>query len=379
MLQDQATPPPRTHANPFAKASSGRKRGMKISVLCLLALGFLTPACQVSTKTGKDAAGLIGQGIVNNPSNKSLRFDMLKFGLGEFCRELLEHGAPLRLADGQPVIGRYFGDSCAAKSIDNVEKSTIIVQFGGQGYAWTAGTGRLGFRAQGLLELAPDFRIHDDAMYVFFRPVQVDTSDFELLMTEHPLAQAVADLVGIDEQALGKAIIQAQLGRGFTAIRYDADGHTDFALGLVDPGDRPFRPYTVLSSPRTTEANGRTELFAGQQDFVGRIHVGSGEKVTITLRVEGTDAIDFALLSEASATPHLEDYLSKPGSLRARTVPSFLAKATSDVPTRAAIKVPEGSYFLVLDHSPAWGDNTPEANSLPARIDYLIQTGAIQE
>ncbi len=345
----------------------------------MLALACLAPACQVSTKTGKDAAGLIGQGIVNNPSNKSLRFDMLKFGLGEFCRELLEHGAPLRLSDGQPVIGRYFGESCSAKSIDNVEKSTIIVQFGGQGYAWTAGTGRLGFRAQGLLELAPDFRIHDDAMYVFFRPVQVDTSDFELLMTEHPLAQAVADLVGIDEQALGKAIIQAQLGRGFTAIRYDADGHTDFALGLIDPGDRPFRPYTVLSSPRTTEANGRTELFAGQQDFVGRIHVGSGEKVMITLRLEGTDSIDFALLSEASATPHLRDYLSKPGSLRAKTVPSFLAKATSSVPTRAAIKVPEGSYYLVLDHSPAWGDNTPEANSLPARIDYLIQTGAAQE
>lgn len=349
---------------------------LSLVAVSLVAVSILNLSCQVNAKTGKDAASLIGKGIVNNPSNKSLRFDMLKFGLDEFCRELLEHGAPLRLSDGQPVIGRFFGESCEAKSIDNVEKSTIIVQFGGRGYAWTAGTGRMGFRAQGLLELAPDFRIHEDAMYVFFRPVQVDTSDFELLMTEHPLAQAVADLVGLDEQKLGKAIIQAQLGRGFTAIRYDADGHTDFALGLIDPGDRPFRPYTVVASPRTTEANGRTELFAGQQDFVGRIHVGSGENITVTLRVEGTDSIDFALLSEASAVPHLQSYLSQPGSPPVKIVPSFLAQATSTAPTRAEVRVPEGSYFLVLDHSPAWGDHTPDAKSLPARIDYLIQTGA---
>jgi hypothetical protein len=336
----------------------------------------LTAGCQVSAKTGKNAASIIGRGVVNDPANKSLRFDMLKFGLGEFCKELLEHGAPLRLSDGQPVIGRFFGRNCQTKSIENVNKSTIIVQFGGQGYAWTAGTGRLGFRAQGLLELAPDFRIHQDAMYVFFRPVQVDTSDFELLMTEQPLAQAVAELAGIDEKALGRAIIQAQLGRGFTAIRYDADGHTDFALGLVDPGERPFRPYTVESSPRSTEANGRTELFNGQQDFLGKIHVAGGENITVTLHVEGADAVDFALLSETSATPHLQDYLTKPGALRAKTIPTFLATATSMAPTRAEVKVPEGSYFLVLDHSPAWGNTTPDADSLPARVDYLIQTGA---
>jgi hypothetical protein len=301
---------------------------------------------------------------------------MLKFGLKEFCDELELRGAPLRLADGQPVIGRFFGDKCQAKSIDNLEKRTVIVQFGGRGYAWTAATGRLGFRAQGLLELAPDFRVHEEAMYVYFRPVQVDTSDFELLMTERSLAQAAAALAGLSEEEVGQSIIEAQLGRGFTAIRYDADGHTDFALGLVDQGDTPFRPYEVESSPRFTAANGRTELFSGQQDFIGKISVKKSEEITVTLHVEGTDAVDFALLSAGTAAPHLKSYLTKARTAKVTTVPTFLSTATSSAPTRARVKVPEGEYFLVLDHSPAWGDTTPAKDELPARVDYLIQTGA---
>lgn len=329
----------------------------------------------MSASTGRDAATIVGRGVVNSPSNKSLRFDMLKFGLEEFCNELMQHGAPLRLEDGQPVIGRYFGETCQAKSIDTLEKRSVIVQFGGHGYAWTAGTGRLGFRAQGLLELAPDFRIHQEAMYVYFRPIQVDTSDFELLMTERPLAQAVASLAGLTEREVGQAIINAQLGRGFTAIRYDADGHTDFALGLVDRGKTPFRPFEVLSSPRTTAANGRTELFLGQQDLIGKIRVEKNDEVTVTLRVEGTPAVDFALLSEKSAAPHLTRYLTKPGQVDARVVPTFLATATEEAPTKARVKVPPGNYYLVLDHSGAWGRTTPGRDALPARVDYLIQTG----
>lgn len=350
-----------------------------LCALCGVGLLLLMPGCQVGAKTGRDAATIIGRGVVNNPSNKSLRFDMLKFGLDEFCNELMLRGAPLRLSDGQPVIGRYFGDSCQAKSIDTLEKRTVIVQFGGRGYAWTAATGRLGFRARGLLELAPDFRVHKDAMYVYFRPVQVDTSDFELLMTERSLAQAAAALSGLSEKEVGQSIINAQLGRGFTAIRYDTDGYVDFALGLVDEGDTPFRPYSVLASPRTTAANGRTEMFRGQQDYVGKIRVKNKEEISLTLNVEGTEAVDFALVSAKTAEPHLQAYLTSPGTTRVASVPTFLAQATDAAPTRARVKVPPGDYFLVLDHSAAWGKITPKEDALPARVDYLIQTGSPQK
>lgn len=345
-------------------------RWVAASLLLLCAAG-----CQVSAAAGRDAATIIGRGVVNSASNKSLRFDMIKFGLKEFCNELMLRGAPLRLADGQPVIGRFFGESCQAKSVETLDKSSVIVQFGGRGFAWTAGTGRLGFRARGLLELAPDFRIHEEAMYVYFRPVQVDTSDFELLMTERPIAQTAAAIAGFTEKEVGQAIINAQLGRGFTAIRYDADGHTDFALGLVDRGKTPFRPFHVVSSPRTTMANGRTELFVGQQDLIGKIRVQKGESVTVTLRLEGTDAVDFALLSASAAAPHLDRYLTRPGLVPARVVPTFLSIATTQAPTKARVAVPPGDYYVLLDHSAAWGETTPGEDALPARVDYLVQTG----
>ncbi len=337
--------------------------------------GFFAYGCQVDTKTGKGAASLIGKGVVNDPANKSLRFDMLTFGMKEFCSELMLRGAPLRLGDRQPVIGRYFANSCKTKVIDTIDKNTIVVQFGGHGYAWTAATGRLGFRSQGLLELAPDFIVREEAMYVYFRPVQVDTSDFELLMTERILAQVAAGVAGVSEKELGQAIMTAQLGRGFTAIRYDEDGHADFALGLVEPGDTPFRPYQVHSSPRHTAANGRTELFRGQQDFIGKILVEKGEALTLTLQVEGVNSIDFSLISEQNAQPYLKEYLKKPGAHRPQVVPSYQSSASAKAPTRAQVSLPAGYYYLVLDHSSAWGASTPDEKELPARIDYLIQTG----
>jgi hypothetical protein len=80
-------------------------------------------------------------------------------------------------------------------------------------------------------------------------------------------------------------------------------------------------------------------------------------------------------LSESAATPHLTRYLTKPGQVGARVVPTFLATATEEAPTKARVKVPEGDYYLVLDHSEAWGKTTPSEDALPARVDYLIQTG----
>jgi hypothetical protein len=346
-----------------------------IQVLWIAIVCLSTPGCRIGADTGKGAATIIGRGVVNNPSNKSLRFDMLKFGMGEFCAELMLRGAPLRLSDGQPVIGRYFAETCNTKSIDTLEKSSVVVQFGGHGFAWTAATGRLGFRVQGLLELAPDFRIREEAMYVYFRPIQVDTSDFELLMTENTLAQAAVNLAGVSEKELGQSIINAQLGRGFTAIRYDADGHTDFALGVVDEGARPFRPFTVRVSPRRTDANGRTEIFSGQQDFLGKIRVKKGDAITLTLRVEGTEGVDFSLISEKAGRPYLDQYIRSAGTQPMQVVPSFQATALSGAPTRAQVRVPSGDYYLVLDHSNAWGAVTPGENSLPARVDYLLQTG----
>lgn len=319
--------------------------------------------------------GIVGAGIVNDPGNKSLRFDILRFGMAEFCRELLQSGTALRTADDQPVIGRFFAEDCETKTIEDASRSTVLIQFGGKGYAWTLGTGRMGFRARGLLELAPDFRLHGDTLYVYFRPVHVDTSDFGLLMTESALTEAAIETVGLNEIEIGKAIISAQLGRGFTVIRYDADGHTDYGLGLIARGELPFRPFTVLSSPRRTIANGRTELFREQQDYLGQIRVGSGEALTVTLQVDGAEAIDVALVSASRDPSLIERYVTTRGAAPLDSHVVFQAQASKVAPFRAEIPLPAGDYYLVFDHSKNFGKTSTKTEALPVRVDYLIQLG----
>lgn len=343
-------------------------------LVCSLVL-FLGSACRVDPGTGKSAVGIVGAGVVNDPGNKSLRFDILRFGMSRFCSELVQNGAPLRLADDQPVIGRFFAEDCETKSLDDATRSTVLVQFGGKGYAWTTGTGRMGFRARGLLELAPDFRLNEGALYVYFRPVQVDTSDFGLLMTESALTEAVLDVAGVNEVEIGKAIIDAQLGRGFTVIRYDADGHSDFALGLIAAGEVPFRPFTVLSSPRRTLANGRTELYHQQQDYLGRIHIDSGEALTMTLKVEGVQAVDVAVVDATADRSLIDRYVTQRGAATLGSNVAFKAQASTVAPFKASVPLPTGDYYLIFDHSDAVGETQPGARALPARVDYLVQAG----
>lgn len=342
--------------------------------LLVLLLALLAPSCKVTARTSKDAVGIVGRGIVNSPTNKTLRFDIIRFALGQFCRELLLTGAPIRLSDDQPVIGRYYADSCEAQSIEQPDRRTVIAQFAGQGFAYSAATGRLGFRASGLIEVAPDFRIHESALYVYFRPVQVDTSGFSLLMTEKTLARAALEAAGINEADVGKQIINAQLGRGFTVVRYDADGHTDFALGLIAPGERPFRPFSVESSPRLTVANGRTEIFPEQQDFIGKIRLERGEKLTMTLRLEGAPGVDVALIDAASGGEVIRDYVAQKGPQKMRGA-RFQATLGDGAKMRAVADPGPGEYFLALDHSELVGRAPASKNALPARVDYLLQVG----
>jgi hypothetical protein len=343
--------------------------GLALASLCLVV------ACRIDSRASKDAVAIVGRGIVNSPSNKSLRFDLIRFGLKQFCDELLLGGAPIRISDDQPVVGRYFASSCEAKSLDDPGRRTIIAKFSGQGFAYSAATGRLGFRAGGLIEVAPDFRIHESALYVYFRPIQVDTSDFALLMTERQLARVAADLAQVDEAKVGQLIINAQLGRGFTVIRYDADGNSDFALGLIAPGERPFRPFTVLESPRRTLANGRTEIFPGQQDFLGKLRVESGQALTLTLRLEGASAVDVLVLSAEAGAETIQKYLSQPGPAAVTGGVVFQAKLAPGAPLRGTFSPPAGDYYLLLDDSDKVGQVAPPSGALPARIDYLLQVG----
>ncbi|MBM4361337.1 MAG: hypothetical protein FJ104_01560, partial [Deltaproteobacteria bacterium] len=143
-----------------------------LALLSLLALAGAT-GCPRREAFGIGAMGMLGPGVINDPKNRSLRFDLLKFGLDQFCREMTQRGAPLKLRDSDPVLGRFFATGCQSELIDDPSRQSFVIRYEGRGYAWTNVTGRLGFTSAGVVEFAPDFRLHDGWMYLYFRPRNV--------------------------------------------------------------------------------------------------------------------------------------------------------------------------------------------------------------
>ena len=130
----------------------------------VLLLPLLFGGCGNQESLGISALSVVSAGVVNDPANKSLRFDLLKFGLERFCAEMQRRGAPLKLSDNEPVVGRFFADSCQSRVLDQEKRQSVIESYSGKGYGWTNLTGRLGFTSSGSVEYAADFQQQADAM-----------------------------------------------------------------------------------------------------------------------------------------------------------------------------------------------------------------------
>ena len=344
-----------------------------------LLLCVLTPGCPSRESVGARSITILGAGVVNNPGNKSLRFDILKFGLDNFCQEMLKGGAPLKLADDQPVIGRFFAESCQSQVLDDDTRKSFIVQFTGKGYAWTNLSGRIGFSSRGLVEYAPDFQLHDGAMYVYFRPRMIDATGFQVMLFESPMARAGAAMTGVNPDELGRQIVDGQLRRGFTVIRYGSGGETDFGMGVIAKGEKPFKPFQIETEDKRVLSNDRTEVHAGQQDFVGAFDVADDDQALyLTLSLDGADAVDVLLLPKVQGDAMLSGYMTQAGGA-ALTAPGLL-----DEPLVAGqlwkryVSVPKGRYYVVLDNSGAAGRSAPPATRLDdraAKVDYLVMVG----
>jgi len=314
---------------------------------------------------------------VNDPQNKSLRFDMLKFGLDSFCHEMLKGGAPLKMADDEPVIGRFFASGCQSQILDEEQRKSFIVQYQGKGYGFGGPVGRVGFDAAGLIEYSPDFQLHDGTMYVYFRPRLVDTSKFQLLLVETDLAQTAAAALGVNPEAFGKKIVDSQLRRGFTVVRYGS-GETEFGMGIIPPGERPFHPYQVQTEDKRVLVNERTEVHGGQQDYVGAFDVeGSDRALYLTLSVDGAPSVDVLLVAQAEGDKLVDAYVRTRGPQRVLGQPLLDEPVTTGQLFRRFVKVPPGRYYLLLDHGNLRGHGPAPvpAGAPAAKVDYLLLLG----
>jgi hypothetical protein len=349
--------------------------------LRLILLGFSTSValtgCPSKESVGTTSMSVLGAGVVNDPANKSLRFDLLKFGLDSFCREMLKAGTPLKMADDEPVVGRFFANGCQSQILDEEQRKSFIVQYQGKGYGFGGPVGRLGFEAAGLVEYAPDFQLHGGAMYVYFRPRLVDTSKFQLLLVESALAQTAVAALGINPEELGKKIVDSQLRRGFTVVRYGSTGETEFGVGIIPPGEKPFHPFQVQTEDKRVLVNERTELHAGQQDFVGAFQVeDDGQAFYLTAAVDGAPSVNAVVVQGADGDKLIDAYVRQPGPA------PLLTPALLDEPVAAGqlfrrfVKIPKGRYYLLLDHGDRSGHGPATPATAPAaKIDYLLLLG----
>jgi hypothetical protein len=336
-------------------------------------------ACSGSEKWGTSSITLLGPGVMNDPQNKSLRFDILKFGLDSFCTEMKKRGVPLKLSDEHPVVGRFFASECQSEVVDEDQRKSLLVRFTGEGYAWTNITARLGFRVVALVEYSPDFQLADNrALYVYFRPRNVQTATFETEMVESRLATTALQVTGIDANRVGKQILSAQLDRGFTVIRSDERGEMDYGLGFVSLGEHPYRPFQIISQ-KTTLANDRTELHGGQQDYLGAFEVTeSGQALTVTATIDGAPSVDVMVVSGTVGRQMLERYVKQP-TAAPLTAPSLSSDSVLyGTPWQRTVPVEEGTYFVVLDNSAVAGQSQPPVvagDDRAVKIDYVVQLG----
>jgi hypothetical protein len=336
--------------------------------------------CASRESLGSRTVSVLGAGVMNDPSNKSLRFDILKFGLDTFCAEMLKGGAPLKFGDDEPVVGRFFAESCDSQVLDDDTHKSFIVQYTGKGYAWTNITQRLGFSSRGVVEYATDFQLNDGAMYVYFRPRLIDGAAFQTTLVESALAQGGLLVAGVNGNELGKHIVQSQLRRGFTVIRKDSSGTTDFALGIVPPGETPFKPFDVKRTSKRILANERTEVHIGQQDYIGAFEVtDSSQALYFTVAVDGAPSADILVVTKPVGDALLNDYLHHAGGASLSS-PALL----DDTGTQGGglwqrfVNVDPGRYYLVIDNSAKLGKSTPDTSSrddAAAKVDYLVLAG----
>ncbi|MFO0659511.1 MAG: hypothetical protein U0165_06745 [Polyangiaceae bacterium] len=353
------------------------RRLVMLIVLCFFALGASCASVTNSLVT-------LMPGVLNDPSNRTLRREILSFGSDQFCKELKKRGAPLRMSDGAPIMGRFFVTQCEYKEQDNGD---VFVQFSGFGYGWTQPTRRLGFSATGAVQYNQDFLLDGSTMYAYFRPRGTPITTFKTEMMESReqsggIGVLMSGMFGMDQTAnrIGQQLLSEELKKGFTVIR-EGNATTDFGLGIVEKGARPFHPFQIHGSDKVQLANERCEIHEQQRDFIGPFEVDeNGRAIYVTMILDGTPAVDVFVVKKDAGDAWVNEYVYKPGVTQA-WVPLLLTDVLrTGADWRRTAPLQKGLYYLVIDHSSAAGPASPPVtptggSDSPAVVSYVVQLG----
>lgn len=336
----------------------------------------MTLATLASTAVGCGPPYCAFRGTINDPSSRSMRRSMLKKAMGDFCQQMLERNAPLRLAPDSPVIGRFYPVQCNAPESDDLN-----VSFAGYGYAFTNVSKKVTFTMQASALYRYDFLVTEGDrcdVYAYFRPSRVDGSNFLVHRVEGQAASMLNQLTSMGD-SFGKQLVGKKLADGFTVIHSSETNVDDFALGILPLGQKPFHPFQVKGSDRITYENERVEVHQNQRDFVGPIKVeGEGKAIYVTAQLDGTPAIDVLFMRKPEGDASLQLYYEYPHSGPLAAAPFAGDVVQQGLEWKRAIPVPPGMYYVVFDNTPTAGSVSPPVTALDDRaavVNYLIQIG----
>lgn len=316
------------------------------------------------------------RGTLNEPSSRSMRRSMLQAGLGEFCKQMTSHNAPLKLSDDTPVIGRFYPRSCAQREMPNGD---LFIEFQGEGYAYTNVSKKLTFQMSGSVQYNQDFLVAADKcdVYAYFRPRQVLSSNFQVGKIESTTANFLNTLNPVGE-TFGRQLVSAKLNEGFTVI-HDEDGSDDVALGIVELGKRPFHAFNVRGQDRVVLENSRTEVHQNQRDFIGPLEVtGDGQAIFLRAQLDGAPQLDLFLVPRAAGDASLRLYLDYPSHGPLAQPPMLSDVLNQGTEYARAVPVPKGQYYVIIDNTPSAGVVNPPANPLDDRaavVNYAVSVG----
>jgi hypothetical protein len=318
-------------------------------------------------------------GVINRLDNKSLRFAMLKYGLDEFCAQMTRSGAPIKLADDQPGAGRFFPSRCESRIIEDESTKSFLVQFTGEGYAWTNVTYRLGFEASGVIEYSPDFLLDGDTMYLYLQPKHIGSTSFAVKMIENQganLALSMAPAQWADK--FGQQLVAGQLRQGITVIRKE-NAEVDFGFGIIEKGKQPFHPYQVTGKGKVVLANERIEVHSNQREFLGPFEVDSSARALFfTIGIDGAEAVDVLLVARDAGSPWLSTYIRTPQAIGPVYAPLMQDVVSTKGEWRKTVTLSKGLYYLVIDNTATAGRVAPPAGTFgdrAAMANCVVQLG----
>ena len=317
-------------------------------------------------------------GPINDPSNRTLRRNIMSFGLGEFCQQMTARNAPLKLTPDGNVVGRFYPQHCAQQIMHNGD---LWVQFDGFGYAWTALSRKVTFTSQASIQYDQDFKCAaDNAIFAYFDTRTVSPPDFRVGQIEQTGANLVQNWIGPFADNFGRQMVSGQLALGFTVIQEPSG--VDFSIGHLPLGQRPFHPYQVHGSNQVTYEDLRTEVHSNERDFIGPITVdGAGRALTIKMHLEGTQAVDVLVVPKSEGDASLQLYTQYAAAGPLAYPPRFADVVRYGTEYQRALPVPAGMYYVVIDNTTSAGASAPPptlfgvVGDSAAIVNYVIQIG----